>query len=251
MKSNVSVRSTSTFAALALFGASVVPAVAGERVAQPRVRQQQEKQQREVTREVVVVKQSSDGTDDAAPHSIVVSTRHIDGEPGQTEVQVLGDDHQFETFTLDELEKGDSQTFKTRDGRTLDVTRNDAGIVLSLDGKSIDLPQLAGLPRVPGVPGEPGAMAFSFKTGGSFEDENVIVATGGPHVFVRSLSLSDEDFENLESLKGLDPDVREKVVAALQEILASPKVMALAHGDTDASGETSPHVIVRKVRTAE
>lgn len=252
--------------ALALLAA--VPALAGDAAPVRREAQVSTVQ----AHEMVFVKDGA--ADGAENHTILVKARAVDGGAPQTQVQVLGGEGSFETFELGDLAVGDSKSFTTSDGRALEIKRTETGLSLSLDGKAIDLPQLAHLPGVAAAPAGlwiskegdetvlPGGQAFAFTTdvtaADGVEQDVIVRAVPGPGCLA-AMGMPHVNFDELETLKGLDADVREKVVAALHEILSQRaphviRVVATAPGDEvdveDAADGSTPHVVIRKVRTA-
>jgi len=163
----------------------------------------------------------SDDSDAAVPeHSVAVFSRAVDGGAPTMSVQLLGKDGAApESFDVAELAIGETKRFTSDSGREVEIGRTDDGITLAIDGKTIDLPGLSGA-------GD-STMAWTTTANTTGEDMNVVVA-GAPQVFVATMRDSI-DFEKLESVKKLRPGIRDEVVAALKEILASPEVLTM-HG---------------------
>lgn len=191
------------------------------------------------------------------PHQIMVTSRSVDGAEPALQVQVLGADGGApEMIDVASLEDGETRTFTTASGKDVIVSRNEGGVVLSVDGKEINLPSLM---NVAVMSGEPGANMATWVSEDGAEhvintNENVMVFAGGPAPMMGGVGLPG-DFSNLQSLEGLEPEVREKVVAALHEILSGGKAgfafhhMAVAAPGTEGAAAPAPgqRVIVRRV----
>jgi hypothetical protein len=200
-----------------------------------------------------VVVRGGEDTAPSAGRSIMVKTRKIDGQAATTELILVGEGGANEVFQVPELAVGESRTFTTESGKTIDVKRMDRGYSLAIDGKTIVLP---GEDVLMGGPGDAGSgrrevrvmrVEHSGEGGG---EEEIILGDAAHAVFIEGPGhgLANVDFDPLESLKGLEPDVREKVLAALHEILSSPKFLTVeVTDDTDEPGTVRREVIVRKV----
>lgn len=203
----------------------------------------------------------TDAQGDAAampPHQIMVTSRAVDGGDPTMQVQVMGlsgDD--AETIDVNSLAEGETKTFTTKDGREVVVSRAADGVTLSVDGKEIKLPSLANV-AVMSAEGMPGHAMWVTNEGdqttASSEEKQVFVFAGAPTMAVAGAPLAfSGNFDNLKSLEGLDPAVREKVVAALHEILSSPQglsfsMTAPAPGEPGAPAAVpGQHVVVRRV----
>lgn len=194
------------------------------------------------------------GGDDMAPfagRSILVKTRKIDGQAATTELTIVGEAGASEVFQVPELAVGESRTFTTASGRTIDVERMDRGYSLAIDGKTIRLPGEDVLMGTPGGSGQRQVRVMRVEHAGADADveEEIILGDPAHAVFVGDPGhgLGNVDFDRLESLKGLDADVREKVIAALHEILSSPGFLAVTvTDDTDEPGTVRREVIVRR-----
>src|SRR5688572_20803894 len=158
------------------------------------------------TTERVAVRRVAVGAQAAPEHSVAVFSRAVDGGAPSMSVQLLGEGGEAEVFDLAEIEVGESRRFTSDSGREVEIARTEDGVTLTVDGKSIALPGLAG------ADGEGAAWAAA-----SGPAENVVVMAGEPHVLVARLPAAI-DVESLESVKRLRPGIRDEVVAALKEI---------------------------------
>lgn len=207
---------------------------------------------------VMVVDDANVAVAGAPGRSIVVTARSVDGEKPALKIQVQGDDPAgAEAFELPELAPGETKTFTTSDGRAVEVTRTDEGLRLSVDGKEIVLPQIleATAPDGAGLPGFAHVETFVTTSGEGDADgaKDVIVMHAPPAMVM----LREPDVDHLESLKGLDPEVREKVIAALHEILSQPPgamtsgfAYSVPPPDAPAPAGAPHRVEVRRVRQA-
>lgn len=201
----------------------------------------------EVRVQNVIVRESGDSS--AVPgHSIFIKHRAVNAEAPTTELTVINAAGQPEIFDAGNLAVGETKSFRTSEGKSVDVTRTDAGLSLVVDGKSIVLPEVSDMAGVTmlspdGLPSghhEVRVMRVMSSSNGEAPEiiqENVMggmdapgaMMLAGPH------GLGQVDFASLESLKGLDPEIREKVIAALHEILSSPHVVTVkVNTDTPA-----------------
>ena len=163
--------------------------------------------------ENVVVRQSGDM--DAVPgQSSFIKRREVTGEQPTTELTLIGEGGSPEIFNAGDLAVGETRSFQSSAGKTIEVTRTESGMSLVVDGKTIALPDVANM------------------SGGS--NVNVFSSSDAPSGHhevrvVKVLSSSDSDapeamdFSKLESLKNLPPEVRAGVIAALKEIMATPR----------------------------
>ena len=185
-------------------------------------------------------------------HQVMVTSRAVDGADPSLQVRVLGEGMDAETMDVGSLEPGESRTFTTKDGKEVVVTRSETGVNLSIDGKDIELPSLMNVSVLPGEGGT--AIAVAGADGQLHSEDANVFVVGGPHVMMAGPGAASMNFDDLESLKGLDPEVRDKVVAALHEILSSPGGLAQAFAITLPEGAVAaapgapgaPRVIVRR-----
>lgn len=208
------------------------------------------------TAHVFVVDGKDAGIATDKPHQIVVTSRAVDGQEPSLQVKMLGlEGADGEAIDIGSLEPGETRTFTSASGKDVVVTRGDEGVTLSVDGKQIQLPSILGVSV-----SDPGArMAIVQAEGGSGtwtaagETEDVIVLGGAPHAFLPSPMALAGNFEQLESVKDLDPEVREKVVAALKEIFAAHHgahafaFTTQAPAPGDAAAAPGQRVMVRRV----
>ena len=235
----VSTRSLIAAAAAGIFAVTVLAADAPAPSA-PRTE--------EVRVQNVIVRESGDSSA-VSGQSIFIKHREVSGESPTTELTIINAAGQPEIFDAGNLAIGETKSFRTSEGKSVEVTRSDAGLILVVDGKSIVLPDVSDMAGVTmlspdGLPsghhevrvmrvmsssnGEAPEIIQENVTGGGMDAPRVMML-GGPH------GLDHIDFASLESLKGLDPKVREKVIAALHEILASPRVVTVkVNTDTPA-----------------
>ena len=173
----------------------------------------------------VIVRESGD-TDAVPGQSIFIKRREVTGEQPTTELTIIGEGGNPEIFNAGDLAVGETRSFESAAGKTIEVTRTESGMTLVVDGKSIALPD------VTHEPNDTSVSVFSTDDAPSGHHEVRVV---------KVLSSSDADapeamdFSKLESLKNLSPEVREGVIAALKEIMATPHVMTVdVHGPTPA-----------------
>lgn len=207
------------------------------------------------TAHVVVLEGQDAAMAAGQPHQIVVTSRAIDGETPQLQVKMLGADSlDGETLDIAALEEGETRTFTTREGKEVVVSRGEEGITLSVDGKEIRLPSLTSVNVLASgghaIAGGPTWVHAGDMAGHS---EDVIVLGGTPHVFPAAPLAMASNFENLKSLEGLEPEVREKVVAALHEIFSKQHgafaftTTLPAPADGSSARAPSQRMIVRQV----
>jgi hypothetical protein len=222
-------------------------AVAGEPASTTSTTSTTSTNERVEVRRVVV---AGDAHASVPEHSVAVFSRAVDGGAPSMSVQLLGKDGaEPETFDLAEVQVGETKRFTSDSGREVEITRTADGITLAIDGKTIELPGLGG------APGE-GTVAWTSDANASGEDTDVVIA-GAPqlsHVFVAQMPASI-DVESLESVKKLRPEIHDEVVAALEEILASPDLLALhglppmagAFAAAPGPGGEQRHVVVKTI----
>jgi hypothetical protein len=239
-------------AATCLFTAACVPALAGDT---PQATGDEVK-----VKTVVVCKDSAVVKGDGVTGVVMLERRAVGGAEPTTELRVLGADGGDATVVdVSGLEVGESRTVTTAAGKTIEITRTEAGLSIDADGKQVEvaLPE-AGADVIAGAGlGDVHVMKFVHATDGDAAvagdvEKTVIVRTIDAHGALPgmpALWAERVDFENLKSLEGLEPEVREKVVAALKEILASPQLLTFEAHVGDA-GTTSPHVRVLRRGTA-
>ena len=211
------------------------------------------------TKTRVVVMNADHASLPADGHQIMVTSRAIDGADPTMQVKVLGEGLEGETIDVGSLEPGETRTFTTKDGKDVVVTRGETGVTLSVDGKEIELPSLTNLSVMHAGPGAAVASAWTAGDGQVVTDDQNVVVVGAPHVMIGGPGALAGNFDQLDSLKDLDPEVREKVVAALHEILSGKGGMAYSFATTIEGPEGAiavpavpgtpgaPHVIVHRV----
>ena len=185
----------------------------------------------------VVIRESGDLASPVPGQSIMIKSRKVDGQPDKTELAVVGKSGTTETFDVDDLQVGDSASFDTADGKTIQVKRTDAGLVLDVDGKTIALPgdMDAALPEGLGS-GAHQVRVVKVVSSSSGDGQTVdVMPMGG-----LATALTHVDFDSLDSLKGLDASTREKVIAALHEILSKQAHVMVVNVDTDTVAPAAP-----------
>ncbi len=170
-------------------------------------------------RKVIVLKERIDGG--PGQHTVMVTSRSVDGQEPSLQVMVspLGGG-EAEALDLESLALGETRTFTTKSGRDVEVSRTDAGLRLTVDGKEILLPSLANL-AVMSADGATGATWISEDGDETRLEKNVFVFSGEPHgvMAMNHAGLSMANLDNLKALEGASPEVRERVIAALHELL--------------------------------
>jgi len=188
----------------------------------------------------IVVRKDAAPSGQATPRTIVLESRATNGEKLATEVRVIsGSPDDVLTFQLDDLGEGQTRTFQTPAGKDIEVKRDGDRLLVTVDGETTEAPAP---PMGSGVFGIVAAgdrqMLWTEGADGAEPEAKhramkvfVHRDAGDAHPMVLALHRK-VNFNELEALAGLDPEVRAKVVAALEEILASPEVLSLEMDDT-------------------
>ena len=226
-------------AASLVAGVLTATALADDRSAPPaRTETRTENRTENVRVQNVIVRESGD-TDAVPGQSIFIKRREVTGEQPTTELTIIGEGGNPEIFNAGDLAVDETRSFQSAAGKTVEVTRTASGMILVVDGKSIELPDVSDLA------GGSNVSVFSSDDAPSRHHEVRVVkvlsssdsdapgAAAGDHVMMLAGhgDLAAMDFSKLESLKNLSPEVREGVIAALKEIMATPHLMTVdVHG---------------------
>lgn len=158
-------------------------------------------------------------------HKVWVTSRSQDGvsivargdnSDGDNKVKIVADGETIE-FDGNDLEVGESRTFDLENGKTMELTRRDEGLVMTMDGSEILLYE--------GGEGN-GAFAHAFSVG-----------DGSDFLALEDLETIGADDVVISGLDDLDESAREAVIKALREAGVEKEIHFSPHGIMGFGGD--------------